>query len=200
MGLGWWSDLWERIKSNVAGNPDVYVEDSLTGIGGPSLVVLVPTGSPGGGGGGCFVPGTLVHTPDGLIPIENIRLGDLVLGFDEEGKEPEKCFVDMTWQALRSVICHVTVEGEKISCSDNHKFFVVDRGWIMARDIKPSDKLQRISGELVGVRDVRIEQLKEPITVYNLGVYEHKNFFVTKKGILTHNQKVDKAQFDLGGI
>lgn len=29
--------------------------------------------------GGCFVAGTLVHTSDGLVPIERIRVGDLVL-------------------------------------------------------------------------------------------------------------------------
>lgn len=64
----------------------------------------------------------------------------------------------------------------------------------MAGNIKPGDKLQVISGELIDVKDVRVEELKEPIVVYNLGVYEHKNFFVTKKGILTHNQRNDKAQ------
>ena len=33
--------------------------------------------------GGCFVAGTLVHTRDGLVPIEKIRVGDWVLSQPE---------------------------------------------------------------------------------------------------------------------
>ncbi|MBY0447782.1 MAG: Hint domain-containing protein [Hyphomonadaceae bacterium] len=32
---------------------------------------------------GCFVEGTLVATPEGLVPIETISVGDLVMAYDE---------------------------------------------------------------------------------------------------------------------
>jgi hypothetical protein len=44
---------------------------------------------------GCFVAGTLVHTQDGLKPIEQIQVGDLVLSRHESG-EGELCYQPVT--------------------------------------------------------------------------------------------------------
>lgn len=35
--------------------------------------------------GGCFIAGTPVHTDKGLVPIEQIKVGDLVLSQPEQG-------------------------------------------------------------------------------------------------------------------
>lgn len=35
--------------------------------------------------GGCFIAGTLVHTDKGLVPIEQIKVGDMVLSQPEQG-------------------------------------------------------------------------------------------------------------------
>ncbi|MDR3352489.1 MAG: hypothetical protein LBO00_05705, partial [Zoogloeaceae bacterium] len=44
---------------------------------------------------GCFVAGTLVHTRDGLKPIEDIKVGDYVLSKHESG-EGELCYQPVT--------------------------------------------------------------------------------------------------------
>ena len=40
----------------------------------------------GEGGGGCFAAGTKISTPNGSVDIENIKVGDEVLSFDDSGK------------------------------------------------------------------------------------------------------------------
>ncbi|MCL2076530.1 MAG: Hint domain-containing protein [Betaproteobacteria bacterium] len=35
---------------------------------------------------GCFIAGTLVHTREGLVPIEQIKVGDWVLSKPESGE------------------------------------------------------------------------------------------------------------------
>ena len=42
-------------------------------------------GAGGGGGGGCFLGHVPVATPDGTKPIEQLRVGDQVLSFDDKG-------------------------------------------------------------------------------------------------------------------
>lgn len=44
---------------------------------------------------GCFVAGTLVHTKEGLRPIEQVKVGDLVLSRHESG-EGEMCYQPVT--------------------------------------------------------------------------------------------------------
>lgn len=89
--------------------------------------------------GGCFVAGTLVHTSDGLVPIERIRVGDLVLSKPESGEgEP----------SYQRVINRVKFEGKEVwyvgferqgstaaqfeeatgfvICTPNHPFWVAD--------------------------------------------------------------------------
>lgn len=54
---------------------------------------------------GCFVPGTLVHTIDGLVPIERVRVGDLVLSKPESGEgEP----------SYQRVVNHFEFEGKEL--------------------------------------------------------------------------------------
>jgi hypothetical protein len=49
----------------------------------PTIYIPPPPPPGGGGGGGCVVKGTLVTMADGTSrPVENIKLGDEVLGFD----------------------------------------------------------------------------------------------------------------------
>ena len=38
----------------------------------------------------CFVAGTLVHTDKGLVPIDQIKVGDMVLSRDENNPDGEK--------------------------------------------------------------------------------------------------------------
>jgi len=67
-------------------------EGELTGDG--QTVVSVPkfpegTGTRPGGGGGCFVAGTLVATINGYKKIENIQKGDVVLSYNEQTQQNE---------------------------------------------------------------------------------------------------------------
>lgn len=63
---------------------------------------------------GCFVAGTLVHTKEGLKPIEQIRVGDLVLSRHESG-EGELCYqpVTGTFQYENREVFHLGWEARK---------------------------------------------------------------------------------------
>jgi hypothetical protein len=63
--------------------PPTSAGDSFRAVAGKETVLCGPTAHPPEQVNGCFVAGTLVHTKDGLVPIEKIRVGDLVLSRPE---------------------------------------------------------------------------------------------------------------------
>ncbi len=70
-------------------------------------------------GGGCFVPGTLVNTENGLKKIEEVKVGDKV--FSHTGKlQP---VVDTLVFDRDEEI--VSING--IDCTKNHEFYVIDK-------------------------------------------------------------------------
>ena len=81
----------------------------------------------------CFIAGTLIHTEDGLVPIEEIKPDQMVWAEDPATGE----------RALKRVIClfrnekyelvHLQIKGETITATVGHPFFVQGKGWVAAK-------------------------------------------------------------------
>lgn len=69
----------------------------------------------------------------------------------------------------------------------SHPFFIINKGWTEAKDIKVGDYSQTTNGKLK-ITKINIEKLDKPIKVYNFEVEDNHNYFVSKDGILVHNQ------------
>ena len=103
-------------------------------------------------GPGCFVPGTSVRTREGLVPIENIAVGDLVLTHRGRYRPVVHKF---EFGHHRETI---VVNG--IECTPDHEFYVCDKArldevteenyeslcyWVSAKDLDPeTQKIVRI--------------------------------------------------------
>ncbi len=101
----------------------------------------------------CFVAGTLVHTKDGLKPIEQIKVGDYVLSKHENGKGGKaykrvvNTFVHEN-QVVRE-ISYATLGGGYdgyLTVTDNHPFWVVGIGWTRADLAEPGQELELADG------------------------------------------------------
>lgn len=100
---------------------------------------------------GCFVAGTAVHTANGLVPIERVQIGDLVLSQPEHGGEPVYKKVVNTFIHLEKKIVEVIywLEDEpdteySIFATDNHPFWVNEIGWTQADQIDSGTHLQLV--------------------------------------------------------
>ena len=136
----------------------------------------------------CFTGDTEVYTSDGLVCIEEISVGDEVLAYDYETGETELKEVLNVWVKETDEILHVsTSDGETIDTTTNHPFYVEEKGWVAAGDLKIGDVLVTAVGNKVEVTDLELEKLAEPILVYNLEVADFHTYFVGEYGVLVHN-------------
>lgn len=76
-----------------------------------------------------FAKGTLVHTNKGLVPIQELKVGDMVLSLSENG-EGETAYkrVVNTFKSAEKKELMGGLFG--IFCTDDHPFWEIGRGWV----------------------------------------------------------------------
>ena len=75
----------------------------------------------------CFVEGTMVLTAEGLVAIECIAVGDMVIATDLETGETAEKEVKNTFVNETEELAHVFVDNEEIVCTPGHKFYATSR-------------------------------------------------------------------------
>ena len=150
-----------------------------------------------------FVAGTMVKTEEGYKAIEEIEVGDKVWSWDEEsGKHALKTVVQL-FRNEKDVLVHIEVAGEQIQTTLGHPFYVANKGWIKAGELKAGDVLKLYDGREVEISSVRIKESK-PVTTYNFEVEDSHTYYVTQSDVLCHNMCVARegafrADVKIGG-
>jgi len=165
-------------------------------------------------GGGCFLAGTQVLTPDGSRAIESVKAGDAVLSYDSR---TQKWLTTSVKSPLRHAfsgdVITLQAKGETIEATGNHPFWVVageglaarprvedlsererlltaDGRWVEARALRSGDTLLTQSGE---VKIQAVNSRSETTPVYNLALPEPHTYAVSAAGIVVHNKEADIA-------
>ena len=169
----WWND-YNYIKPQL--KPTDYYRQST--VDAPSMEV-VPERPPCE----CLVPGTLISTDQGLIPIEEVRRGDLVLS--QHPRTAELTYRPVLELTIRddAETHRVTLEQDSFTATSGHSFWVVGKGWVKTRDLEPGQSLHTANGE---TRIVTVEPA-EPAQTYNLAVSSFNTYFVGASRILSHD-------------
>ena len=163
-----------------------------------------------GGEVSCFVSGTLVHTEVGLIPIEEVEVGDFVWAWDASCGS--WCLAEVERILVREYegdVTTIVVGDVAIESTGDHPFWVVagdclsDRPaaehvppeeilltahgrWVDARYLRVGDQLRaREGGDTVAAS---ISTRQERLTVYNLAVTRLRTYAVGACGVLVHNR------------
>jgi hypothetical protein len=119
----------------------------------------------------------MVETRRGLTRWDCLTLADEVASCAEH--DPHGPIEFKPIEALlktRAVIWHVHVDGQVIRTTQEHPFYVWDKGWVAAKDLLKGDLLRRKDGSVAVVEDVFDTGVEE--TVYNCSVAEYHTYFV----------------------
>lgn len=91
---------------------------------------------------GCFEANSLVTLANGeKIPISEVNIGDFVLSYDintdtlveKEVYHTENGVSDKKWIKL------YFDDGSYVKCTEDHKFYTKNRGWVEAKDLNEND-------------------------------------------------------------
>jgi len=98
----------------------------------------------------CFVAGTLVHTKEGLVPIERLRVGDWVLSQPEQkGERADKRVVKtFEFEDQEVVAVDYLMDGKPggFVVTGKHPFWVQNVGWTPAEHLQGGEILELADG------------------------------------------------------
>jgi intein/homing endonuclease len=76
---------------------------------------------------------------------------------------------------------------EEIVTTPFHPFYVPQKGWTSAVDLRAGDILVTVNGEYVVLEKVQHEILETTVTVYNFEVEDFHTYYVGEEPVLVHN-------------
>jgi len=132
----------------------------------------------------CFIAGTKVQTQTGPQPIEAIRTGDRVLARDVDTGELAFKLVYGTTLREPTPVIQLKLEGEEVVATKGHPFWVAEKGWTMAKELRPGDVLHALDGPR---KLQEVTELRDPQPAYNLVVADFNSYFVGEAGLLAHD-------------
>ncbi len=117
-----------------------------------------------------FVAGTTVETPDGPIPIEQLRPGDEILTRDDADPAtlaPEAGYVKRIFKRIAPAVVWLTLlDGTTIGVTPEHEVYTEAQGWRYVSELETSASLVDASGAPLTIVAIEIDPTPRP--VYNL--------------------------------
>jgi hypothetical protein len=171
----WWD--WWRAESDtqLAGEKTTYYVAEEDFVGNPQSGYVINLD--------CLAAGTPVWTDAGLVPIETIAVGDLILAQDiETGELAYKPVLRTTLRPPKE-LCTIRFSEESVVSTAGHRFWDSGTGWVKVRDLAPQTLLHTVTGNA----PVWTAKKGETAQTYNLLVADFHTFFVGQTGILSQD-------------
>ena len=141
-----------------------------------------------------FSADTLVMTEDGMKPISEVELDELVWAYNEETGEMDWYPVVAVWAHEDPITVYLTIDGEIIETTPEHPFFTAEGEWLPAASLQVGDEIRNAKW-VAGIVEA-IEFVHESQTMYNFTVATAHTYFVGEEQWLVHNSCGNKSIFD----
>jgi hypothetical protein len=136
----------------------------------------------------CLASGTPVTTETGSRPVEQILPGDKVLAqAPDTGQLEYKVVLQRTLQRLGEMR-KVSTGDDSVTVTLGHPFWVVGKGWQMAKELEVGERLHCLGGS---AEITAIDELPEDVA-YNLVVDDFATYFAGDSRALLHDNTLPK--------
>ena len=122
-----------------------------------------------GRGADCIAAGTLVATPVGDIPIENIQAGMIVYSCEDNQRVARRVIARRAAEA-DDMVRVVTEAGRRVEATGDHRFHVPGVGWIEARNLAPGQPVTALDVP-PAVRRVRRGGREDALRTQEMGAH-----------------------------
>lgn len=134
-----------------------------------------------------FLPNEIVHLDDAVGEIQDLNVNDKTISFDGVNLVVDKITKNESKFCDKAV--KISFEEVDLTVTPDQMLFLPKiNNWIAAKDLKSDDLVLSITGKLIPI--IKIEELKEKNKFHDLTIQNQHNFFVTKLGVLVHNDPV----------
>ena len=135
-----------------------------------------------------FSAGTLVHSEKGLVPIENVSIGDKVWAYNEEigQRSLQEVIHRIQGVGTKELVDIELNSGEMITATADHPFYIYGEDILLgAGELTENHYLNSVLDTAIGI--VSTAPYAKLETVYNLSVAHDHTYYVGEAGTLAHN-------------
>jgi hypothetical protein len=133
-----------------------------------------------------FLGGTLIETPTGYVPIEQLQINDRVICYDFNNNNFKEQPIIAIKKKKSKIFMQICIDGEYIAFEPHQKLYVLpQKKWVQGKYIIFNDLVLR-QGTESGIIS-KISKIVQEVDVYTITVAELHNFCVSKLNIHAHN-------------
>ena len=140
------SNAYKLIFSELALKEDEKSRGHWRTKDGGSYISVGVGGALTGRGANCFPAGTLITTNKGKVPIEYCNNRTRVVSYNDDKNILEIRSIKATLKRIKKRFIGITTtKGRYIASTDDHRFFVVGKGYIKAKELKKGERFRVLS-------------------------------------------------------
>jgi len=129
----------------------------------------------------CVAEGTLISTENFSTPVETLKVGDKIWGYDLETKKKALTTIEAIHSSVSDYVIRIS---DGLMVTPVHPVYANDQ-WVPAGQLNVGDSLLGENGERIEI--VTMKTITGKLMVYDLTVGPPHNFFAG--GILVHNKR-----------
>lgn len=146
------------------------------------------------GGEVCFTGDTPVLTSSGLVNIQDLKVGDKVISYNEETKQNEEKAITNIKSHEEYDLYYIITRTDTVRCTYDHPFYVKDKGKVLSRNLRAGDILIDKDGNERRLQSIAYS-IDDTETVYDIAVEGNNTYYVGKDSILVYTEDVTKNKF-----